>query len=538
MTQDSEANANDAPRPRCHLPWQEMIIQADGTVEPCCYWTAHGNANPPLGNINESSIEEIWNGEGYRRLRQNMAAGDLAAAGCANCFALKQGQALALEYDEDCEKPEYRGTPYADNIRILKDEVSRGANVLTAKPTILSVTMSHKCNLACLHCYQNSSRDRHWVREQAWDEVSALIPTMVRLIAGGGEPLLLSHWRKFIAEFDPETTPLLNFAMTTNATVVKPEVLDGLKHFKSLHIIVSLDGANSRVYDKIRVNGSFPAVEKNIRVLQDAVGGRPATAVTTFGLCMSVMKSNIEHLPEFVRWAAEQGLLFSIHPVLSLPLSESLVAFNDPEREMRGWREALDEAREILRTIDTPALPELWRNVQKLKGRASRQSWPFFEALDEFIPWDLAFSKHYRVRLRIPDHALAEAKQLWPRERIVFVVWSAVEWSGKRNPVTYHALIEDGCCEVSLPAGDHFCNLASEIAAQGSVGEPVRDGTIKLSVPLGLCHVTPSGAALVQEPSRYGKILGSLFGHRKAGLRYGSTAAPSGSSSAALNTLG
>ena len=276
MTQDSEANANDAPRPRCHLPWQEMIIQADGTVEPCCYWTAHGNANPPLGNINESSIEEIWNGEGYRRLRQNMAAGDLAAAGCANCFALQQGQALALEYDEDCEKPEYRGTPYADNIRILKDEVSRGANVLTAKPTILSVTMSHKCNLACLHCYQNSSRDRHWVREQAWDEVSALIPTMVRLIAGGGEPLLLSHWRKFIAEFDPETTPLLNFAMTTNATVVKPEVLDGLKHFKSLHIIVSLDGANSRVYDKIRVNGSFPAVEKNIRVLQDAVGGRPA----------------------------------------------------------------------------------------------------------------------------------------------------------------------------------------------------------------------------------------------------------------------
>ena len=59
--------------------------------------------------------------------------------------------------------------------------------------------------------------------------------------------------------------------MTTNATIVKPEVLDGLKHFKSLHIIVSLDGANSRVYDRSG-EWSFAAVEKNIRVLRDVVG--------------------------------------------------------------------------------------------------------------------------------------------------------------------------------------------------------------------------------------------------------------------------
>jgi hypothetical protein len=205
---------------------------------------------------------------------------------------------------------------------------------------------------------------------------------------------------------------------------------------------------------------------------------------------------------------------------------------------MHGWRDSLDKARELLRTIDTPALPELWRAVQKLNGRASRQAWPFFQALEDFIPWDLAFSKHYRVRLRIPKRPLAAAKRLWPHEKIVFVVWSAVEQSGKRIPVTYYAPIEDGCCEVSLPAGDHFCNLASEIAAQGSAGETAHGGIIKLSVPLGLCHVMPSGAALVQEPSRYGKVLGSLFGQGKAGLPYASAAQPSGLSPAPLNTLG
>ena len=418
-----------------------MIIQADGTVEPCCYWTAHGNANPPLGNINKSSIEEIWNGEGYRRLRQNMAAGDLAAAGCANCFALKQGQALALEYDEDCEKPEYRGTPYADNIRILKDEVSRGANVLTAKPTILSVTMSHKCNLACLHCYQNSSRDRHWVREQAWDEVSALIPTMVRLIAGGGEPLLLSHWRKFIAEFDPETTPLLNFAMTTNATVVKPEVLDGLKHFKSLHIIVSLDGANSRVYDKIRVNGSFHRGGKEYP--RPAGRSRRSAGYGGDDIRLVHVGHEVEHRASARICALGRGARAAFfHSSRAEPALVGIAGrLQRPgARDARLARGPRRGSRRFCAPSTPRHCPSCGGHVQKLKGRASRQAWPFFQALDEFIPWDLAFSKHYRVRLRIPDHALAEAKRLWPREKIVFVVWSAVEWSGKRTPVTYHAL--------------------------------------------------------------------------------------------------
>ena len=65
-----------------------------------------------------------------------MAAGDLAAGVAPIASALKQGQALALEYDEDCEN-QIPGAQNADNIRILKDEDSRGANVLTAKPTIL-----------------------------------------------------------------------------------------------------------------------------------------------------------------------------------------------------------------------------------------------------------------------------------------------------------------------------------------------------------------------------------------------------------------
>jgi len=452
--------------PRCHLPWQEMIIQADGTVEPCCYWTAHGNDNPPLGNVNDNTIEEIWNGENYRRLRRNMADGKLKAAGCANCFALKQGQTMGLEYDADADTPPHAGSAYAENIQILKKEIAAGADTLLAKPTIISATASHKCNLACTHCYQNASRTRQWARKDVFSEIESLAPTLVRLIAGGGEPLLLQRWRKFIAQFDIEKAPLLNFAMTTNATVLKPEVLEGLKKFKSLHIIVSMDGASPEVYDKIRVNGDFKEVEQNIRTLKALVESRPKTSVSTFGLCMSVMKSNITHLPDFVRWAAKEGVTFSVHPVLSLPLTESLAAVND-HREISGWRKALDEARYLISTVESDCLPQLWRDTQKVRGQASRAAWPYLDALEAFVPWHVGGVHHRDVSWRLPDAAMDEARSRIPEGQRI-----AVFLPSERDSLaakTYYSRCDDGVFNVQLPFGLYHCMITDEFDGQNAI---------------------------------------------------------------------
>ena len=87
--------------PRCHIPWQQMVIDASGTVNPCCYCSAYGNLNPACGDLNETPLLEIWNGPVFQNLRRNMARGDLAAAGCANCLALRQGNVMGLQFDPD-----------------------------------------------------------------------------------------------------------------------------------------------------------------------------------------------------------------------------------------------------------------------------------------------------------------------------------------------------------------------------------------------------------------------------------------------------
>ena len=50
----------------CEFPWTSSTIMAEGNVVPC---TQISNNEIVLGNVNEKSLEEIWNGEEYKNLR-------------------------------------------------------------------------------------------------------------------------------------------------------------------------------------------------------------------------------------------------------------------------------------------------------------------------------------------------------------------------------------------------------------------------------------------------------------------------------------
>lgn len=62
----------------CSEPWSNLNINASGDVRACCF------NDQNLGNLNQFSIEEIWNGPGYTGLRSDMAAGRVPAT-CETC---------------------------------------------------------------------------------------------------------------------------------------------------------------------------------------------------------------------------------------------------------------------------------------------------------------------------------------------------------------------------------------------------------------------------------------------------------------------
>lgn len=62
----------------CSEPWSTVNINASGEVRTCCF------NDTVLGNLNQESLEEVWRGDSYARLRGHLAAGR-SVASCDDC---------------------------------------------------------------------------------------------------------------------------------------------------------------------------------------------------------------------------------------------------------------------------------------------------------------------------------------------------------------------------------------------------------------------------------------------------------------------
>ena len=62
----------------CYEPWWNMIIRANGRVGPCCMFDYTAEY------CHTKSLEEIWHGEYFTRIRENIQSGKLLDF-CARC---------------------------------------------------------------------------------------------------------------------------------------------------------------------------------------------------------------------------------------------------------------------------------------------------------------------------------------------------------------------------------------------------------------------------------------------------------------------
>lgn len=273
-------------------PFTGLATREDGAVKACC-------RSHPVGSIQEQSLEEIWNNDTMRRIREQVLNGERPPE-CAPCFNLEeQGVESLRQRHIKGFIPEARINLYPDALKGLREDYSMPFEFPT-----MEIKLNNLCNLKCRMCNpMDSTSWNDWSEiedfykkednflfqkinvlglkqkpfldsfvdtENWWASFEKLLPYFRRVEFAGGEPLMdPTHYR--ILDMLKPYAHNIEIKYATNGTTLGIKggrtVHDYWPYFKSVAVNVSIDGVGS-AYDYIRGNADYDQVVLNIKEIQ------------------------------------------------------------------------------------------------------------------------------------------------------------------------------------------------------------------------------------------------------------------------------
>ena len=170
-----------------------------------------------------------------------------------------------------------------------------------AAPLYVAWQITNECNLACLHCIEESGPGKAFKDELAREEVLGVIDQLMEhevpyLSFSGGEPMLHPHFFEMVERVTSRGSQL---KIETNGHYLTPENCARLKQLEVKAVQVSLDGATSATFGRMRVRGEFDRTVQGIRNL--------AAAGVPIEVNFSPAAFNIHEAARIVDFAFELG---------------------------------------------------------------------------------------------------------------------------------------------------------------------------------------------------------------------------------------
>jgi radical SAM protein with 4Fe4S-binding SPASM domain len=235
----------------CVLPWSHVSIQSTGKVFPCCLSLAHQE----LGNLQNKSLEEVWNGEKMREVRKQMLEGNRLTR-CKRCYEIEDAGGLSKRVRANLE---HKSIP-----QLLESTAKDGHYKNTEAIEYLELRFSNVCNFRCRTCGPEFStgwnqdaaaldypQHRIGLRtpledsEKIFEMILPLIPTLKKIYFVGGEPLLTKENYVLLDLFKEKKRTDIHLTYDTNFSKLDfagLSALDQWKDFKHVMVSASLDG--------------------------------------------------------------------------------------------------------------------------------------------------------------------------------------------------------------------------------------------------------------------------------------------------------
>lgn len=187
----------------------------------------------------------------------------------------------------------------------------------------LSLELTKKCNLRCIHCYLSAGDEDD--TELTLDEIKELLRSTknsggTSVALGGGEPLLRTDFMDIIKYAN--SLGLL-ISLGSNGTVIDEELAKSFSEIP-LKIQISLDGATKETHDGVRGEGSFDLAVAGIEHLIKE--GMAKDLVIAF----TPMKTNLHEVPDIINFALKRQI-----PVIQFPPLASSGRAKENWKELR-----------------------------------------------------------------------------------------------------------------------------------------------------------------------------------------------------------
>jgi organic radical activating enzyme len=337
-------------KPWCMDPFIQMAHTADGFYRVCCIGEVHRERTDL--NTKEMTPLEYWNSDVSKQIRNDMLKpvaefSDVTKFACSQCLKNNRDGVRSRRQTENKR--------YDSNTKAKVNVIKHIKNIDYTYDDLLYVNfkvLGNICNLKCVMCSANASSKiaaeakqhygfpRGWsagdkaelepftpdTRNDYFTELQKIIDSIPKFNLVGGENLIHPDFPRLFQMFiDSPNISNIDMLIITNGTIV-PDIVQKNAHlFKSMAILISMDGVFER--------GSYVRSGLNWKKFDTNVRKFASNPNVFLRLVPAIQMLNVGYVKEMHNWIESVGLdpkeAIDWNNVVTYP--ETLRAINLPE---------------------------------------------------------------------------------------------------------------------------------------------------------------------------------------------------------------
>lgn len=339
----------------CTIPWVHLHNWPDGRVFTC---RTSLREYTNLGNLYDSSIEEIWNNKELKQLRKDMLAGVPRSDVCDRCYQNENLGVLSLRqyanerfYDEFLEQSKHETVPVKLYYWDFRFDNTCNQACRTCGPALSSSWVEDSYKITGKRIKGTSQFVKFNKDNTNTKIIQEHISHVKEINFAGGEPILTQDHYYILNELLARNRAKeVSFTYVTSLTTLKYKdmnMLDVWPKFKEVSVGISLDDIGLRA-EYWRHNTNWDKFVNNLKSVKELSISHPNIKLNFF---ITVSVFNVNQISKIIKFLLENNLLDNdniVYMYSVLGYVEFLEITTLPEQYKQQVIKQLEEAKILL----------------------------------------------------------------------------------------------------------------------------------------------------------------------------------------------